>query len=75
MVPRFHRLIERFASRTGVPMLLNTSLNVMGEPIVETPEDALWCLISAASSTHSIWPGTPARERVALRRPRTRAAG
>jgi len=28
-----------------VPILLNTSLNVMGEPIVETPGDALWCLL------------------------------
>jgi carbamoyltransferase len=39
--PLFHRLIERFAARTGVPAVLNTSLNVRGEPIAETPDDAL----------------------------------
>ena len=36
-----HRLLSLFYERTGVPMLLNTSLNVMGEPIVETPEEAI----------------------------------
>ena len=39
--PRFRALIEAFAARTGVPILLNTSLNVMGKPIVHTVEDAL----------------------------------
>lgn len=43
---RFHALIAEFHRRTGVPLLLNTSFNVMGEPIVETPEDALWCLLA-----------------------------
>ncbi|HEX4421389.1 MAG TPA: carbamoyltransferase C-terminal domain-containing protein [Kofleriaceae bacterium] len=43
---RFHGLLEAFQARTGVPMLINTSFNVMGEPIVETPEDALWCMLS-----------------------------
>jgi carbamoyltransferase len=43
--PVFHRLLERFFRATGVPMLLNTSFNVMGEPIVETPDDALWSLL------------------------------
>ena len=38
--PKFHRLIQAFAKRTGVPMLLNTSFNSQ-EPIVCTPEDAL----------------------------------
>jgi carbamoyltransferase len=36
-----HDLITRFERLTGVPMLLNTSLNVGGEPLVETPEDAM----------------------------------
>jgi carbamoyltransferase len=36
-----HDLITRFERLTGVPMLLNTSLNGGGEPLVETPEDAL----------------------------------
>lgn len=41
----YYDLVREFGARTGVPILLNTSLNVMGEPIVETPEDALWCLL------------------------------
>jgi carbamoyltransferase len=36
----FRRLLERFFARTGIPMLLNTSFNVAGDPIVETVEDA-----------------------------------
>lgn len=42
---RFHDLVTRFEARTGVPILVNTSFNVMGEPIVETPEDALFSLL------------------------------
>jgi len=42
---RLHSLILRFHAITGVPILLNTSFNVAGEPIVETPEDALSCLL------------------------------
>ena len=42
----FYDLIAEFDRRTGVPMLLNTSFNTMGEPIVETPEDALWCFLA-----------------------------
>jgi carbamoyltransferase len=42
--PRFYSLLTRFHERTGIPILLNTSFNVQGEPVVETPEDALWCL-------------------------------
>jgi carbamoyltransferase len=43
---RFYDLVKRFYEKTGVPMILNTSFNVMGEPIVETPADALACLIN-----------------------------
>jgi carbamoyltransferase len=38
--PRYYRLIERFGQATGVPVLLNTSFNLKGEPIVNTPADA-----------------------------------
>jgi carbamoyltransferase len=38
--PRYHRLLERFGEATGVPVLLNTSFNLRGEPIVNTPADA-----------------------------------
>ena len=41
--PLYYRLIEAFQRRTGVPVLLNTSFNVRGEPIVCTPEDAVRC--------------------------------
>jgi carbamoyltransferase len=46
--PLFHELLERFKARTGVPLLLNTSFNIAGDPIVETPRDALWTLLSSA---------------------------
>ena len=39
--PTYRALIEAFAEQTGVPLLLNTSFNLRGEPIVESPEDAL----------------------------------
>jgi carbamoyltransferase len=41
--PPFHRLLGAFFARTGCPMLVNTSFNVRGEPIVCTPQDALRC--------------------------------
>ena len=43
--PRFHALLRRFQARTGCPMLVNTSFNVRGEPIVCTPEDAFRCFM------------------------------
>ena len=42
---RLYRLLEQFAALTGVPVLLNTSFNVKGEPMVETPEDAIKCFL------------------------------
>jgi len=39
--PRFHALLTAFFERTGVPLLLNTSLNVMGKPIAHSVEDAV----------------------------------
>jgi carbamoyltransferase len=43
--PRFHRLLARFKALTGCPVLVNTSFNVRGEPIVCTPEDAFRCFM------------------------------
>jgi carbamoyltransferase len=43
--PRFHALLQRFKARTGCPVLVNTSFNVRGEPIVCTPEDAFRCFM------------------------------
>jgi carbamoyltransferase len=44
--PRLYELLAQFASLTGVPVLLNTSFNVKGEPIIETPQDAIKCFLS-----------------------------
>jgi carbamoyltransferase len=44
---RFRRLLEAFEERTGCPILLNTSFNVRGEPIVCTPTDALRCFMNS----------------------------
>ena len=44
--PRYRALIEAFFERTGVPLVVNTSFNVMGEPIVCTPEEAVACFRS-----------------------------
>ena len=43
--PRLYRLLREFEAITGVPVLVNTSFNVKGEPIVETPRDALDCFL------------------------------
>jgi len=43
--PRFHDLLSKFRQRTGCPVLVNTSFNVRGEPIVCTPEDAFRCFM------------------------------
>ena len=43
--PRFYRLLKRFESMTGCAVLVNTSFNVRGEPIVCTPEDAYRCFM------------------------------
>jgi carbamoyltransferase len=40
-LPLFHALIAAFGERTGVPVVLNTSFNRRGEPIVERPEEAI----------------------------------
>ena len=43
--PRFHALLSTFKRKTGCPVLVNTSFNVRGEPIVCTPEDAFRCFM------------------------------
>lgn len=46
--PRFHELIARFREKTGLGLVVNTSFNVRGEPIVCTPEDAYLCFMRTA---------------------------
>ncbi len=43
--PKYHQLISKFYELTGCPVIVNTSFNVRGEPIVNTPEDAFNCLM------------------------------
>lgn len=44
--PIYHRLIDELGQRTGVPVVLNTSFNIQGEPVVESPRDAIRCFFS-----------------------------
>jgi len=43
---RLYNLLKEFEAITGIPLLVNTSFNVKGEPIVETPQDALNCFLN-----------------------------
>lgn len=52
--PRFHALLRAFEQRTGCPVLVNTSFNVRGEPIVCTPEDAFRCFMGTEIDTLAI---------------------
>jgi len=54
--PLFHDLIREFHALTGVPMLLNTSFNGRGEPIVCTPRDAVRCFLATGMDTLAIGP-------------------
>jgi carbamoyltransferase len=45
--PRYHALLSRFKQLTGCPVVVNTSFNVRGEPIVATPEDAFRCFMGS----------------------------
>ena len=49
--PRYHALISAFKQRTDCPVLVNTSFNVRGEPIVCTPEDAFRCFMGTEMET------------------------
>ena len=43
--PRYHALISKFKEKTGCPIVVNTSFNIRGEPIVCTPSDAFRCFM------------------------------
>jgi carbamoyltransferase len=49
--PRYYALLSAFKRRTGCPVLVNTSFNVRGEPIVCTPEDAFGCFMGTEMDT------------------------
>ena len=42
---KYHKLISEFKKKTGCPIVVNTSFNVRGEPIVHSPEDAFKCFM------------------------------
>ena len=52
--PRFHALLSAFRERTGCPVLVNTSFNVRGEPIVCTPADAFRCFMGTEIETLAV---------------------
>ena len=52
--PRYHALISRFKQATGCSVLVNTSFNVRGEPIVGTPEDAFRCFMGTEMETLAV---------------------
>jgi carbamoyltransferase len=54
--PLFHRLIDAFRRRSGVPVIVNTSFNTMGQPIVCTPDDAIACYFTAPLDALAIGP-------------------
>ncbi len=49
--PRYYELIKKFGEKTGYPLIVNTSFNVRGEPIVCTPEDAYRCFMRTGIDT------------------------
>jgi carbamoyltransferase len=52
--PRFYHLIRRFKELTGCPVIVNTSFNVRGEPIVGSPEDAFRCFMGTEIETLAV---------------------
>lgn len=54
--PRYYDLIKEFEKRTGYAVLINTSFNVRGEPIVCTPEDAYRCFMGTDMDYLVLWP-------------------
>jgi carbamoyltransferase len=54
--PLMHRCIRQFESRTGLPAVVNTSLNTAGRPMVDGPRDALECFGSAPLDALALGP-------------------
>ena len=48
---KYYKLISEFKKKTGCPVIINTSFNVRGEPIVNTPEDAFNCFMGTDLDT------------------------
>ncbi len=54
--PLYHGLISELGARTGVPVVLNTSFNIQGEPVVESPRDAIRCFFSTGLDFLAVGP-------------------
>src|SRR5205823_13933857 len=65
--PDVARLLEAFGRRTGVPVLINTSLNTAGRPMVDDPRDALECFGSAPVDLLALGPFLVRRSAIAMR--------
>jgi carbamoyltransferase len=65
--PKYHALISAFKEKTGCPVVVNTSFNVRGEPIVCTPEDAFRCFSSRELLPRQGGPGPRAEARLQKR--------
>jgi len=65
LAPEYHELISRFGALSGHPVVLNTSFNIMGEPIVESPFDALRCFFSTGIDVLAIGPFFLDKQRLA----------
>jgi carbamoyltransferase len=65
--PLVARVLEGFEARTGVPVIVNTSLNTAGRPMVDDPRDALECFGSAPVDLLAIGPFVIRRERSSKR--------
>lgn len=62
--PEYHEMISNFGNLTGVPMVLNTSFNVAGEPIVESPQDALRTFLGTEGIDMLVFPGLVVEKRM-----------
>jgi carbamoyltransferase len=54
--PEFYQLLRAFKAITGIPVILNTSFNIAGKPIVETPRDAVECFSGTEIDVLAIGP-------------------
>ena len=54
--PGFWRVVSAFRERTGIPLVLNTSFNLAGKPIVESPADAVHCFATSEVDVLALGP-------------------
>ena len=53
--PRYHAVISKFKEKTGCPIVVNTSFNVRGEPVICTPTDAFNCFMGTEMDVSGCW--------------------